>query len=56
MWYWSLFEQLLNTQRMGLPFPTHKTKIKWTIKITNPKQYWKKKREKGKPTRKNRDK
>jgi hypothetical protein len=27
MWHGSLFEQLHNTQRMGLPFPTHMQNI-----------------------------
>jgi hypothetical protein len=35
----SLFKQLLNTQKMGLPFPTHMQNIKKRI-ITKPqKQY-----------------
>ncbi len=39
MWHGSLFKQLPNTQRIGLPFPTHMQKIKTkrTIKIINPK-------------------
>ncbi len=59
MWDGSLFKQSPNTQRMGLPFPTHMQKIetKRTIKITNPKNNIEKtKKEKRKPTIKNRDK
>jgi uncharacterized protein YifE (UPF0438 family) len=59
MWHGSLFKQLPNTQRMGLPFPTHthKTKTKIIVKIKNPKNSIERaKKEKRKPTRENRHK
>jgi len=58
MRHWSLFKQLPNTQRRGLPFPhthTHKTKTKRTIKITNPKNNIDQRRG-GESISKNRDK
>jgi hypothetical protein len=55
MCHGSLLEQFPKTQKKGLPFPTHTHKTKRTIKIKNPENsiVKAKRREKIKPTRKN---
>jgi len=55
MWHGSLFEQLLNTQRSGLPFLTHtnqKQKQKEQLKFKTPKTILKKPKEGKKKTSK----
>jgi hypothetical protein len=58
MWHGSLFKQLPNTQRRGLPFPTHThTQQKLKLKLKTLKTILRKPQEGEKrPMAKNRDK